>query len=114
MRRPAKVAQILALAHLLQSNINRGLVTKRATVARKLGIMRARITQLLDLILTAPDLQLRVLEFHAVDGVEPLAELSSEGLPAILLRATPSFSAFLRQSGHKRPSCQLSKAFGAA
>lgn len=74
VRRPAKVAQQLALAHHLQAAIDRGAVADRAAVARKLGLTRARVTQLLDLLLLAPDLQARVLELEAVDGAEPVAE----------------------------------------
>ncbi len=74
VRRPAKVARMLALAHHIQNAIDRGVVADRAAVARKLGFTRARITQLLDLLLLAPDLQARVLELEAVDGVEPLTE----------------------------------------
>jgi len=74
VRRPAKVARMLALAHHLQSAIDRGLVADRAAVARKLGLTRARVTQLLDLLLLAPDLQAAVLAMEAVDGAEPMSE----------------------------------------
>ena len=74
VRRPAKVAQQLALAHHLQAAIDRGAVADRADVARKLGRTRARVTQLLDLLLLAPDLQAAVLAMEAVDGAEPMAE----------------------------------------
>ena len=74
VRRPAKIARMLALAHHLQNAIDRGLVADRAAVARKLGLTRARVTQLLDLLLLAPDLQEAVLAMEAVDGVEPMAE----------------------------------------
>ncbi len=74
VRRPAKVARMLALAHHIQNAIDRGVVADRAAVARKLGFTRARITQLLDMLLLAPDIQTRVLEFEAVDGVEPMSE----------------------------------------
>jgi hypothetical protein len=74
VRRPAKVARMLALAHHLQRAIDQGLVADRAAVARKLGQTRARITQLLDLLLLAPDLQVAVFDLEAVDGVEPMAE----------------------------------------
>jgi hypothetical protein len=43
-------------------------------MARKLGLTRARVTQLLDLLLLAPDLQAAVLALEAVDRVEPMAE----------------------------------------
>jgi len=75
-RRPAKVAQMLALAHHLQNAIDRGLVADRTTVAARLGVTKARITQLLDLTLLAPDLQEAVLAMEAVDGVEPMSELA--------------------------------------
>lgn len=74
VRRPAHVARMLALAHHIQGAIDRRVVADRAEVARKLGLTRARITQLLDLTLLAPDLQARVLALEAVDGVEPLTE----------------------------------------
>lgn len=74
VRRPAKVARVLALAHHLQSAIDRGLAADRAAVARKLGLTRARVTQLLALLLLAPDLQLAVVTLEAVDGAEPMSE----------------------------------------
>jgi len=76
VRRPARVAVMLALAHKIQDAIDRGIVRDRAEMARRLGFTRARITHLLDLTLLAPDLQERVLEFEAVDGVEPISERS--------------------------------------
>jgi hypothetical protein len=74
VRRPAKVAQQLALAHHLQAAIDRGSIADRAALARKLGLTRARVTQLLDLLLLAPDLQQAVLALEAVDGAEPMSE----------------------------------------
>ena len=74
VRRSAKVARQLALAHHLQAAIDRGAIADRADVARKLGLTRARVTQLLDLLLLAPDLQDAVLALEAVDGAEPMAE----------------------------------------
>ena len=74
VRRPAKVARILALAHHVQRSIDSGAFSNQADVARKLGITRARITQLLDLLLLAPDIQEAILHLEAADGVEPLSE----------------------------------------
>ena len=74
VRRPAKVAQQLALAHHLQAAIERGLVADQAALARKLGLTRARVTQLFDLLMLAADLQEQVLALEAVDGAEPMAE----------------------------------------
>lgn len=74
VRRPARVAQALARAHRLEAAIAAGDYADRADAARQLGFTRARITQILDLILLAPDLQERVLDLDAVDGVEPISE----------------------------------------
>lgn len=74
VRRPARVAVMLALAHKIQQAIDAGTVRDRAEVARRLGFTRARVTHLMDLTLLAPDLQERVLVLEAVDGVEPFSE----------------------------------------
>jgi hypothetical protein len=95
VRRPANVARMLALAHHIQSAIDRGVVADRAAVARKLGFTRARITQLLDLLLLAPDIQARVLELEAVDGVEPMSE---RGLRSLVRAKT-----WKEQTGATRP-----------
>lgn len=74
VRRPARIALMLALAHKIQRAIDRGVVRDRAEVANRLGLTRARVTQLLDLALLAPDLQEQLLFLDTVDGKEPLAE----------------------------------------
>jgi hypothetical protein len=74
VRRPARVAVMLALAHTIQQVIDSGEARDRAEIARRFGFTRARITHLLDLTLLAPDLQERVLHLEAVDGVEPVGE----------------------------------------
>ena len=74
VRRPARVAVMLALAHKIQRAIDRGAVRDRAEVARRLGLTRARVTQLLDLTLLAPDIQEEILLAESVGGVEPMSE----------------------------------------
>ena len=68
---PRSVPQ-LSPAHHLQAAIDRGTIADRADVARKLGL--TRVTQFLDLLLLAPNLQDTVLALEAVDGTEPMAE----------------------------------------
>lgn len=72
-RRPARVAHMLALAHALQGAIDDGIYESRAEVARRFGLTRARVTQLLGLVLLAPDIQEELLFMEAVDGAEPLS-----------------------------------------
>jgi hypothetical protein len=74
VRRPARVAVMLALAHKIQQAIDAGTVRDRAEVARRLGFKRARLTYLLDLTLLAPEIQEQLLFLEAVDGVEPFSE----------------------------------------
>lgn len=74
VRRPARVALMLALAHRFQRAIERGDYADRADLARQFGLTRARITQLLNLTLLAPDIQEEVLKLEAVDGVQPTSE----------------------------------------
>ena len=71
-RRPARVAVMLALAHKIQQAIDRGDVPDRAEAARRLGLTRARVSQLMNLTLLAPDIQEALLGLEAVDGVEPV------------------------------------------
>ena len=74
--RPARVAVMLALAHQIQAAIDRGQVRDRAEVARRLGLTRARLTQIMDLTLLDSRTQERVLFMDTADGDEPLAERS--------------------------------------
>jgi predicted XRE-type DNA-binding protein len=72
--RPAKVALQLALAHRIQKAIEAGEVRDQAEAARLLGLTRARVSQLLDLTLLAPDIQERILLLEAVGKAEPASE----------------------------------------
>ena len=65
---------MLALAHKLQRAIDCGEYESRAALSRAYGLSRARITQLLDLLLLAPDIQERVLFLESVDGREVVGE----------------------------------------
>jgi hypothetical protein len=65
---------MLALAHKIQNAIDRGAVQDRAEAARRLGLTRARITQLLDLTLLAPDVQEQILFAESIDGLEMTCE----------------------------------------
>ena len=68
VRRPARIAVMIALAHKIQNAIDRCVVRDRAEVARRLGLTRARVTQLLDMTLLAPDLQRQFLVHNLQHG----------------------------------------------
>jgi len=59
--RPLRVARTLALAHIFRDLIDAGVVRDQAELAAVTGFTRARITQMLDLTLLAPDIQERLL-----------------------------------------------------
>lgn len=62
---PANVAALLALAHHVQRLIDAGRIADRAEVARRLHWTRARVSQVMDLLLLAPDIQEAVLFLEA-------------------------------------------------
>ena len=64
---PTAIARRVALAHHIEALIERGELHDYADAARRFGLSRARITQVCDLALLAPDIQAAVLLGH----VEP-------------------------------------------
>jgi len=72
--RPLRAARMLAMAHEIERLIAAGAFADRADAARKLGFTRARISQLLDLTLLAPDLQERLLTMETMEGADPITE----------------------------------------
>jgi len=73
---PARVARQVALAHLLQARITSGEFETQAQMARALGLTRARISQLFDLLVLAPDIQEQILFLRFPAGIQPLSEAS--------------------------------------
>ncbi len=73
-RRPLRVARMLALAHKMQGLIDRGDVTSSAELSRRLGFSRARISQLLDLTLLAPEIQEEILFAEVEPGYDVVYE----------------------------------------
>ena len=63
----ATIARRIALAHHIEALIDRGDLRDYAEAAERLGLTRARLTQICDLALLAPDIQASVLLGH----VEP-------------------------------------------
>ena len=84
VRRPARVAIMLALAHTIDAAIGAGRLRDQRDAAQRLGLTPPRVTQLLALLQLAPDLQERVLFLEAVDGLEPLTERDLRPLTRLL------------------------------
>ena len=71
-----RIARLLALAHRFQGMLDRGEVASMADIARLGRVTRARVTQIMDLLLLAPDIQEEVLFLPATES----------GRDAIMLR----------------------------
>lgn len=74
VRKPARVARMLAFAHGLKQAIDRGEYKDYADAARQIGLTRARVSQLMDLTLLASSIQEEILFLERVDGIEPVTE----------------------------------------
>jgi hypothetical protein len=58
---PARIARLVALAHRIESLVRAGQIEDYAEVAEVSGITRARVSQITNLLLLAPDLQEQLL-----------------------------------------------------
>jgi hypothetical protein len=77
---PARVAITLAFAHKIRHAILSGEIQDQAEAARKLGLTRARLSQILDLTNLAPDIQEEILFLEAIDSRTPLSERALRGV----------------------------------
>ena len=58
---PSRAARLLALAHRIARQIDDGALRDYAAAARALGVTRARVTQVMNLLLLAPEIQEAIL-----------------------------------------------------
>lgn len=73
-RYPARIARQVALAFSLRRRLERGEFDDFATMSRALGFTRARITQLMDLLLIAPEILEEILFIEVPAGAQPVSE----------------------------------------
>ena len=73
-KHPIRAARLLALAHDIQDLIDRGEFADYAEVARHHQLTRARLTQIMNLLLLAPDIQKQILSMEAEVGREPISD----------------------------------------
>lgn len=70
-----RVARLLALAHYLDAQVRSGAVKDYAELARILGVTKARVSQILNLVLLAPDIQEKTIFLStAEEGCAPMTE----------------------------------------
>ncbi len=88
------VAHTLALAHQIQAGIDRGELEDRAEAARRLGVTRTRMSQVMALLALAPGIQEQVLASGA-SGTTVCGRLSERRL--LTLARSPSWHEQLRR-----------------
>ena len=69
-----RVSRLMALAIKFDSLVRRGEIRDYADLARLGYVTRARITQIMNLLNLAPDIQEEILFLERVDGLEPVTE----------------------------------------
>lgn len=80
-----RVARLLALAHRLDELLRTGAVRNQADLAELGGVTRARVTQILNLLSLAPDIQERILTLPAmVSGRDRITEHHIRQLASLL------------------------------
>ena len=83
---PARIAELLAQAHRLQQALDDGEHDDQAALARAFGLSRARVSQLLDLTLLAPDIQEEILFLERGDQRE--RALTDRAIQALVRQAS--------------------------
>ena len=66
----SRLTRLLALAHRWNHLIDKGIITNYSEIARMMGLSRARVTQIMDLLYLAPDIQEEIL-LPPRDGRQP-------------------------------------------
>jgi hypothetical protein len=72
--RPARAARMLAVAHALADILVKDGAPRRADLAKALDMSEARLSQLLDLVLLAPDIQEQLLFLEVAPGRDSVPE----------------------------------------
>ena len=81
--RVPRVARLLALAYKIDRMVRDGEIADYAEAARRLGLTRARVSQITGLLLLAPAIQEAVLDLPLVaNGRDPISERQLRGVVA--------------------------------
>jgi hypothetical protein len=68
---PAKIAQLLMLAHRVEAAVRSGKLRSHHEAALRLGMSQSRLSRIIKLTFLAPDIQEAILALEVVNGVEP-------------------------------------------
>jgi hypothetical protein len=79
-----RITRLMALAIRIQELVDKGDVTDYAEMARHSQVTRARMTQIMDLLLLAPDIQAKILNLpRTTSGRDPVSEKRLRSIAAI-------------------------------
>ncbi len=99
-----RIASLLALAHRIAGMIRSGELKNWAEAARLIGITRARMTQIADLLLLAPHLQASLLGINGATlrrASIAEAEIRSRCMNPCWVEQEPSFWSAALRTGHE-------------
>ena len=83
--RTPRISKLMALAHRFDRLIREGEITDQAELARLGQVSRARVTQIMNLLLLAPDIQEEILFLpHTECGHDPIRERHIRPLTNVL------------------------------
>ena len=77
-RGPSRAARMLALAHYIERQIEDRAIPDYAAAARALGVTRARLTQIMNLLLLAPEIQKCIVTGELTLSERDLRRVSAE------------------------------------
>ena len=77
-----RISRLMALAVVFEEMLQRGEVKDYAELARIGQVSRARISQIMDLLNLAPEIQEALLELQDGDGADPVTERQFRGIAA--------------------------------
>ena len=81
--RVPRVARLLASAHKIDGMVQWGELRDLAHAARTLGFSRARVTQITNLLLLAPEIQEEILKLQEItSGRDPISERQLRSIAA--------------------------------
>ena len=98
-----RITRLMALAIKLQDMVDRGEVSDYADIARLGYVTRARLTQIMNLLLLVPDIQEEILELGSTTDQRILAERHT--------RSVVKFVLWNRQRDAWRQKSELNAAF---
>lgn len=80
-----RISRLVALAHRFDRLIKAGEITDQAEIARLGHVSRARVTQIMNLLLLAPDIQEEILFLPRTrSGRDPIREIMLRPIAAVL------------------------------